>query len=174
MALPREILCQICDDPHDATHRCIECEEDMCNSVVLVHRSAKKTKHHQLISLTPQSSSSSQVISSKIQRCARHNEIINLFCQQDQIPVCSSCLQDHKSHQFLHLETVFEEKRQLLSPLLSKADDLLKQINKDHKQIITTKEEIDKQQITIRQQTVEYFETMAKLMKKKRCRIVKD
>jgi hypothetical protein len=40
--------CEICDEEHDAMHRCIDCQQSMCEAMGDLHRRMKQTKKHVL------------------------------------------------------------------------------------------------------------------------------
>ncbi len=54
-------VCQMCDDPHAATHLCVDCNSDerfICQARADTHKSGKKTKTHTLFILPERNSSS--------------------------------------------------------------------------------------------------------------------
>ena len=42
------VLCEECDEEHEATQYCRECKSNMCEFMVVAHKRQKKTKKHNL------------------------------------------------------------------------------------------------------------------------------
>ena len=41
--------CELCDDQHSATHRCLDCEQDMCQTSLNIHLKARCSLNHRVV-----------------------------------------------------------------------------------------------------------------------------
>ncbi|CAH1795431.1 unnamed protein product [Owenia fusiformis] len=102
-----ESLCDICTASGEnvtAEHRCIECDEKLCQSCGKTHRHSKLTKSHQVIDFTGDELKDAQaiieVISTKNVYCSKHkDEPVKFFCTSDNEALCQVCfVTGHASH----------------------------------------------------------------------------
>ena len=85
-----KVLCSLCDD--EATEECEECKAAVCSKedcrrkIQSLHEKARKYKHElHLTSIT-------KSIEIEIGRCEEHGKELEMFCEEDSVPVCSACL----------------------------------------------------------------------------------
>jgi hypothetical protein len=91
--------CELCDDEpgHAATHRCIQCDQFMCEALGKVHRKIKATRHHDLQTIA-EFRSGGTVVPSATSRAAHSSarppppsaclELeLALFCRTCNIPI---------------------------------------------------------------------------------------
>lgn len=46
---PAELFCELCDEEHSASMRCLDCRQNMCDVAAKLHRRTKSTKSHRLM-----------------------------------------------------------------------------------------------------------------------------
>ncbi|XP_072259642.1 E3 ubiquitin-protein ligase TRIM11-like [Pyxicephalus adspersus] len=101
------ILCTYCDYPVSAERSCQQCETSMCADHLRKHN---KTVEHVLLPPTTELGK---------RRCPVHGKVMEYYCMEDLVCVCSSCRLDgeHREHLAESLEEASQKK---LKPLLEK------------------------------------------------------
>ena len=64
-AVRPRILCELCEDQHDATSQCLDCEEYLCDVMVKAHHRSKRSKDHKVESFVLQSEENNKSIITK-------------------------------------------------------------------------------------------------------------
>ncbi|CAH1803097.1 unnamed protein product [Owenia fusiformis] len=94
------VTCEFCDD--DASHKCIQCLDDMCKSHASMHTYSKFTRNHNVVPLDEVKSGkyATQIKAAQQVECETHaGKYIELFCTQCDTPVCMMCkITEHDSH----------------------------------------------------------------------------
>ncbi|CAN9508213.1 unnamed protein product [Ophioblennius macclurei] len=106
---PGEVPCDICVGPKlKAQKTCLMCLASYCECHLEPHLRVASLKKHKLTE--PVSNLEDRV-------CKKHDKMLELFCQQDQVCICFMCLKDdHVAHEAVPLEQAHREKSaQLLS-----------------------------------------------------------
>ncbi|XP_038048746.1 E3 ubiquitin-protein ligase TRIM71-like [Patiria miniata] len=92
-----EVKCTSCDRANPATCRCTNCQDFLCDTCTLSHKSLKILQHHELIeiNLWRQQNKSFE------QNCPKHSgEPISFYCQTCKALVCKDCTDlDHRPPQ---------------------------------------------------------------------------
>ncbi|KAK9525685.1 hypothetical protein VZT92_016370 [Zoarces viviparus] len=101
---PGEVSCDICLVPKlKAQKTCLRCLASYCQLHLEPHQRVATLKKHQLID--PVSNLEDRV-------CKKHNKMLELFCQKDQMCVCFMCWkEDHATHEAVPLEHAFRERK---------------------------------------------------------------
>jgi hypothetical protein len=124
---PGSGLCDFCEELHAASHRCLNCAQNMCPLVTSFHRKTTATKDHPLEELdlraedgcsSPESSASDNVRAPP-SVCLRHNKAYEFYDQHCRATVCSSCViaDEHRSHKCVTLDVAAAESRATLGRL---------------------------------------------------------
>src|SRR6218665_20447 len=117
------IICHMCNIRNEgkvgeipkATMRCLECQDNYCDSCVKVHQFQKVTKHHQMINIgSDVKSEMRRLVSTK--SCPKHSHnTLNFYCSECKKIVCVSCfVESHKIPDCKDVATVDEEFRQTI------------------------------------------------------------
>ncbi|KAL3890083.1 hypothetical protein ACJMK2_002379, partial [Sinanodonta woodiana] len=104
--LGKKMYCDVCGPKGVASSRCLECEENLCQTCCYVHENSKMSRHHKISdlgSLEPQ-------LKGKIRQrvfCDQHPEDeIRLVCKDCKVLVCVMCKTiKHENHAS---ETVYD------------------------------------------------------------------
>jgi len=117
------IICDMCNvrnegktgDIPKATMRCLECQDNYCDSCVKVHQFQKLSKIHQLVQIGSEAvSEMKRRFSTK--HCSKHtHKPLDYYCADCKKIVCVSCfVESHKLHDCKDVTTVGEEFRQTI------------------------------------------------------------
>lgn len=109
----KPVFCTNCEDRNEATSRCIECMEFLCQQCVAAHYRTKLTKDHEVLALEELHG---QEIQEKMHRpllCSFHDkDVLKYFCETCDEPVCRECLIiDHREHRYGYLKDVDKKHR---------------------------------------------------------------
>ncbi len=93
--------CEVCEEPHDASYRCIECQQDMCDTTTKLHRRLSMSMTHRVVSLADLRADPTLAEATIMQVCKAHGQPLMLFdmpCRQN---LCALCVVDHVGHRVL-------------------------------------------------------------------------
>ncbi|XP_072900897.1 E3 ubiquitin/ISG15 ligase TRIM25-like [Hemitrygon akajei] len=92
------VMCEYCiEKPTPAVKTCLKCETSFCSLHLQPHLTKQIYKNHNLIKPTADLTR---------RQCPSHGNILEFYCEQDEVCVCVSCtiVGNHKSHSLLSLE----------------------------------------------------------------------
>ncbi|XP_035669144.1 obscurin-like isoform X7 [Branchiostoma floridae] len=105
------VQCDVCQEepPNLATKTCVKCELCYCEECLnLTHPPGRPLTGHQLIAPTRDPKSN-------IVRCQEHNEIISLYCEDDDTVVCPTChARSHKGHKVIPTDEKYRQMKAAL------------------------------------------------------------
>ncbi len=94
--------CELCEESHDATHRCLECQQFMCDTMTKGHRRMSGSMTHRVMLLAEWRSHphvpASDVPSSIAYLCKSHGEAAKLFDLDCGLFLCGQCVLSHGDH----------------------------------------------------------------------------
>ncbi|XP_033992845.1 zinc finger protein RFP-like [Trematomus bernacchii] len=101
---PAEVPCDACNGTRlKALKSCLVCLASYCETHLEPHLTRAGLKKHQLID---------PVENLEGRMCVKHDKLLELFCQTDQVCVCMLCtVLDHKTHDFVLLKEEYEGKK---------------------------------------------------------------
>ncbi|XP_034054600.1 E3 ubiquitin-protein ligase TRIM21-like [Gymnodraco acuticeps] len=101
---PEEVPCDVCTGTRlKALKSCLVCLASYCETHLEPHLKNAGFKRHQLID--PEENLESRM-------CVKHDKLLELFCQTDQVCVCMLCsFSDHKTHDVVPLKEGYEGKK---------------------------------------------------------------
>ena len=87
-----QVFCEVCDDKHRGTYKCIDCDQIICYKLSLSHTKFKLTKNHRVLEYENAIEYLKKYPNTMLQ-CSDHpTEKKNFFDEDCQILVCSSCV----------------------------------------------------------------------------------
>ena len=106
--------CGICSDGETASHRCVECATWLCKPHAKLHPKEAGRQTHSVQTLDelkalPAAGFRSTCSKGKTIRCCKHpDQVVDLFCVEDAIPVCPRCaVADHHGHKIQDASAAF-------------------------------------------------------------------
>ncbi|KAL3892158.1 hypothetical protein ACJMK2_004392 [Sinanodonta woodiana] len=122
--------CDLCGPKSIAYGRCLDCEENLCQSCCHAHEKSKVSKHHKISNL----GTLDPEMKGKIQQrifCDEHpEEEIKLVCQTCNVLICVLCKAvSHENHASKTVATVAAEVKKKLEVTLEKCNERLKRLN---------------------------------------------
>ncbi|XP_033934522.1 E3 ubiquitin-protein ligase TRIM21-like [Pseudochaenichthys georgianus] len=101
---PVEVPCDACTGTRlKALQSCLVCLESYCETHLEPHLTRAGLKKHQLID---------PVENLESRMCVKHDKLLELFCQTDQVCVCMLCTySEHKTHDVVPLKEGYEGKK---------------------------------------------------------------
>ncbi|XP_034054599.1 E3 ubiquitin-protein ligase TRIM39-like [Gymnodraco acuticeps] len=101
---PGEVPCDVCTGTRlKALKSCLVCLTSYCETHLEPHLTRAGLKKHQLIDPV-------ENLESRI--CVKHDKLLELFCQTDQVCVCMLCtVSEHKTHDVVPLKEGYERKK---------------------------------------------------------------
>ena len=120
-----------CSQP--ATFYCDVCDIYMCEQCEISHQSSKFARKHQPVAVTEATTRQKQPY------CSKHkSKLLDIFCEDCNLMICSSCLSAHRDHKCCGLEEKMEYFSGQLDHVLAQTDQSLKAI---HQAIKVTQEQ---------------------------------
>src|SRR6218665_2648086 len=131
-------VCDMCNvrnegktgDIPNATMRCLECQDNYCDSCVKVHQFQKLSRNHQFVEIGSEAASEIKR-SFTTMYCTEHTQKpLNYYCADCKKIVCVSCfVESHASHKCKDVTKIDKEFRQAIQKKLYKvsiyADEML-------------------------------------------------
>ncbi|KAI4788793.1 hypothetical protein KUCAC02_035626 [Chaenocephalus aceratus] len=101
---PGEVPCDVCTGTRlEALKSCLVCLQSYCETHLEPHLTRAGLKKHQLID--PEENLEGRM-------CVKHDKLLELFCQTDQVCVCMLCtVLEHKTHDVVPLKEGYEGKK---------------------------------------------------------------
>jgi hypothetical protein len=135
----QDVICMLCVDEHPATHRCLQCEENMCAIGSTFHTKSKTSRNHTVIPLDEVSKSRSNI--SVI--CAEHGDPFKFYDTICQRIICVSCFAlDHQSHKCISIPDAAKNGRSQLTALAKKAKTGIAKIQAAEAEVIQVQQDL--------------------------------
>ncbi|KAK0148115.1 Tripartite motif-containing protein 16 [Merluccius polli] len=117
---PGEVPCDVCTGTQlKAVKSCLVCFTSYCHTHLEPHQRVAGLQTHQLVE--PMDRLEDRM-------CKKHNQLLELFCQTDQVCVCLVCtVMDHKSHPVVPLEEEFKVKKAPLGKMESDVQQMIQE-----------------------------------------------
>ncbi|KAK0144098.1 Tripartite motif-containing protein 16 [Merluccius polli] len=117
---PGEVPCDVCTGTQlKAMKSCLVCLISYCHTHLEPHQRVAGLKKHQLVE---------PMDCLEYRMCKKHNQLLQLFCQTDQVCVCLVCtVTDHKSHPVVPLEEEFKVKTAPLRKMESDVQQMIQE-----------------------------------------------
>ncbi|KAK0141441.1 Tripartite motif-containing protein 47 [Merluccius polli] len=115
---PGEVPCDVCTGTQlKAVKSCLVCLTSYCHTHLEQHETLTRMKKHRLVE--PMDRLEDRM-------CKKHNQLLELFCQTDQVCVCLVCtVTDHKSHPVVPLKEEYEVKMAPLGKMESEVQQMI-------------------------------------------------
>ncbi|CAL8290555.1 unnamed protein product [Lota lota] len=132
-AEPGEVPCDICTGTQlKAVKSCLVCFTSYCQTHLEPHQRVAGLKRHRLVE--PMDCLEDRM-------CKKHNQLLELFCQTEQVCVCQFCTEgDHKSHPVVPLKEEYEVKMAQLGKIETEVPQMIQERKRKIKEIKDTVE----------------------------------
>jgi len=115
-------VCQLCDEPHAATHRCADCGEDFCTVALAFHRRSKFTKDHTVVTMGEHTANPRAGRSASKAMCPQHNHELRLYDRACCAALCADCVLDHNGHDMCSLRDAVAACRQEVAGMTAQVE----------------------------------------------------
>ncbi|CAL8269500.1 unnamed protein product [Arctogadus glacialis] len=117
---PGEVPCDFCTGTQlKAVKSCLVCLISYCQNHLEPHHRVAGLKKHRLVE--PMDCLEDRM-------CKKHNQLLELFCQTEQVSVCQFCTEtDHKSHPVVPLKEEYEVKTAQLGKIESEVPQMIQE-----------------------------------------------
>ncbi|XP_059905483.1 E3 ubiquitin/ISG15 ligase TRIM25-like isoform X1 [Gadus macrocephalus] len=117
---PGEVPCDVCTGTQlKAVKSCIVCNTSYCQTHLEPHQRVARLQTHLLVN---------PLDSLEDRMCKKHNRLLELFCQTDQVCVCVLCIMtDHKSHPVVPMEEEYEVKMAQLGKIEANVQQMIRE-----------------------------------------------
>ncbi|CAL8389769.1 unnamed protein product [Boreogadus saida] len=117
---PGEVPCDVCTGTQlKAVKSCLECLTSYCQTHLEPHQRVTGLKKHRLVE--PMDRLEDRM-------CENHNQLLELFCQTEQVCVCQFCPKtNHRSHPVVPLKEEYEVKTAQLGKILSGVQQMIQE-----------------------------------------------
>ncbi|XP_059904585.1 E3 ubiquitin-protein ligase TRIM47-like [Gadus macrocephalus] len=117
---PGEVPCDVCTGTQlKAVKSCLVCFISYCQTHLEPHQRVTVLKSHELVE--PMNRLENRM-------CKKHNQLLELFCQTEQVCVCQLCtVMDHKSHPVVPLKEEYELKTAQLGKIESEVQQMIQE-----------------------------------------------
>ncbi|CAL8347561.1 unnamed protein product [Merluccius merluccius] len=128
---PGEVPCDVCTGTQlKAVKSCLVCLTSYCHTHLEPHQRVARLKKHQLVEPTDRLED---------RMCKKHDRLLELFCQTDQVCVCQICtVTDHKSHPVVPLKEEHEVKKAQLGKTESEVQQMIQERKRKIQEINNT------------------------------------
>ncbi|XP_059905193.1 zinc finger protein RFP-like isoform X2 [Gadus macrocephalus] len=115
---PGEVPCDVCTGTKlKAVKSCLVCLISYCQTHLEPHQRVAVLKKHRLVDPTDRLED---------RMCKKHDRLLELFCQTEQVCVCQSCTEtDHKSHPVVPLKEDYEVKMAQLGKIEAEVQQMI-------------------------------------------------
>ncbi|KAK0132959.1 Zinc finger protein RFP [Merluccius polli] len=130
---PGEVPCDVCTGTQlKAVKSCLVCLISYCHTHLEPHQRVAGLKKHLLVE--PMDRLEDRM-------CKKHNQLLELFCQTDQVCVCQFCTDgDHRSHPVVPIEEEYEVKTAQLGKMASEVQQMIQERKRKIKEIKDTED----------------------------------
>ncbi|KAK0150308.1 Zinc finger protein RFP [Merluccius polli] len=151
---PGEVPCDVCTGTQlKAVKFCLVCLISYCHTHLEPHQRVAGLKKHLLVE--PMDRLEDRM-------CKKHNQLLQLFCQTDQVCVCLVCtVTDHRSHPVVPLEEEFKVKK---APLGKMESDVQQMIQERKRKIKEIKDTVDRSKADADRQIADAEQVLTALM----------
>ncbi|CAL8308633.1 unnamed protein product [Merluccius merluccius] len=117
---PADVPCDVCTGTQlKAVKSCLVCLTSYCHTHLEQHETVAGLKKHRLVE--PMDRLEDRM-------CKKHERLLELFCQTDQVCVCQFCTDgDHRSHPVVPLEEEYEVKTAQLGKMESEVQQMIQE-----------------------------------------------
>ncbi|CAL8308627.1 unnamed protein product [Merluccius merluccius] len=117
---PADVPCDVCTGTQlKAVKSCLVCLTSYCHTHLEQHETFTRMKKHRLVE--PMDRLEDRM-------CKKHERLLELFCQTDQVCVCQFCTDgDHRSHPVVPLEEEYEVKTAQLGKIESEVQQMIQE-----------------------------------------------
>ena len=128
---PGEVPCDVCTGTQlKAVKSCLVCFTSYCHTHLEPHQRVAHLKRHELVE--PMDRLEDRM-------CKKHNRLLELFCQTDQVCGCQICtVTDHKSHPVVPLKEEFKVKKAQLGKIESEVQQMIQERKRKIQEINNT------------------------------------
>ncbi|CAL8325004.1 unnamed protein product [Merluccius merluccius] len=124
---PGEVPCDVCTGTQlKAVKSCLVCFTSYCQTHLEPHERVARLKKHLLVE--PMDRLEDRM-------CKKHNRLLELFCQTEQVCLCQICTTDHKIHPVVPLKEEYEVKTAQLRKIESEVQQMIHERNQRVKEI---------------------------------------
>ncbi|KAL3890886.1 hypothetical protein ACJMK2_003158 [Sinanodonta woodiana] len=125
-----KFACDVCGPKKVACSRCLDCEENLCQSCCYVHEKLKVSRHHKIRDLGTLDKAMKGKIRQRI-FCDQHPEDeIRLFCRDCKVLICLLCKAvNHENHSSRTVEDYAAEMKKTLQRKKDECSDKLRRLN---------------------------------------------
>ncbi|CAL8315716.1 unnamed protein product [Merluccius merluccius] len=151
---PGEVPCDVCTGTQlKAVKSCLMCFTSYCHTHLEPHQRVAGLKKHLLVE--PMDRLEDRL-------CKKHNQLLELFCQTDQVCVCQFCTDgDHRSHPVVPLKEEYEVKTAQLGKIESEVQQMIQERKRKIKEINDT---VDRSKADADRQIADGVQVLAALM----------
>ncbi|CAL8235697.1 unnamed protein product [Boreogadus saida] len=117
---PAEVPCDVCTGTQQkAVKSCLVCFTSYCQTHLEPHQRVARLKKHRLVE--PMDRLEDRM-------CKKHNQLLELFCQTEQVCVCQFCTEtDHMSHPVVPLKEEYEVKTAQLGKIEAEVQQMIQE-----------------------------------------------
>ncbi|XP_052094939.1 tripartite motif-containing protein 45-like [Mytilus californianus] len=122
---PGAIICQSCGDTKQASFRCKNCSEFLCEECHVAHKRTNVTRGHELLELQSLQKKENLDAFCHQQKCPDHDRELELYCNKDdcQKPICFICAL------LTHKQELGHDIKEILKISIEKKDGMRKRID---------------------------------------------
>ncbi|KAK0132963.1 E3 ubiquitin-protein ligase TRIM39 [Merluccius polli] len=151
---PGEVPCDVCTGTQlKAVKFCLMCLTSYCHTHLEPHQRVAGLKKHLLVE--PMDRLEDRM-------CKKHNQLLELFCQTDQVCVCQLCTDgDHRSHPVVPLEEEYDVKTAQLAKIEFEVHQMIQERKRKIKEI---KDTVDRSKADADRQIADAEQVLTALM----------
>ncbi|XP_038062857.1 E3 ubiquitin-protein ligase TRIM56-like [Patiria miniata] len=132
-----KLLCETCDDGNEATHRCLDCAQNICSRCQSSHKRFVTTSSHVIATLEDVREGKVKLMKEnprKHPKCPIHEgEVTRFFCKTCETLICRDCtVIDHckPEHSYIDRNLATSTYKQLLAELVPPLENTMTELKK--------------------------------------------
>lgn len=147
------IPCKLCEEPHTAVYRCIDCDDDMCEIAMKFHAKAKTSRDHKVVPLNGESGEVSTNCEDlewqrllQLSICRNHNDEFKYYDQDCRQLICRDCFAlNHNGHSCISIKEAATAFQALLDSKCFEIKHQTAEVVKGNDKIIQMRQKVDLQ-----------------------------
>ncbi|XP_033635954.1 E3 ubiquitin-protein ligase TRIM56-like [Asterias rubens] len=145
-----KLLCDLCEEKHDALHFCFDCPMFICASCYKMHQKVPASSSHKVATLKDIRDGKIAMKKSQIKShpaCQTHEgEVMRFYCTTCDVMICRDCtVIDHPKphHEYLDCNQASSTSKQSLAKLFNPLEGILKNLDQSKTSVSAMKDNLD-------------------------------
>lgn len=135
------VRCNLCDKEVKLNWKCIQCDYLICGTCKEIHMKVKSNEKHTIIDIKDICQFTEvKSLDFKSIMCEEHpDQACCIYCESCDRNICPTCIETHKTHNFIQIKDKYEVKADTLKKEKVKVQSQMEYINRERKKFDSLK-----------------------------------